>query len=125
VNLMSGNRVLVVDDDADIRDLVALKLQASGIDVDTAPDGVQGLEKANTGNFDAVVLDVMMPGMSGIDVLQAMRNAGNQTPVIMLTAKTQEHDVEAGFTAGANDYVSKPFSPRELLARVNSILQRS
>lgn len=122
---MSGNRVLVVDDDADIRDLVALKLQASGIDVDTAPDGVQGLEKANTGNFDAVVLDVMMPGMSGIDVLQAMRNAGNQTPVIMLTAKTQEHDVEAGFTAGANDYVSKPFSPRELLARVNSILQRS
>ena len=119
------HRVLVVDDDADIRDLVALKLQASGLDVDTAHDGVVGLEKASTGNFDAVILDVMMPGMSGIDVLQAMRAVGNQTPVIMLTAKTQEHDVEAGFTAGATDYVSKPFSPRELLARVNSILQRS
>lgn len=121
---MSENRVLVVDDDADIRDLVALKLQASGLQVDTAIDGIAGLEKASQGNFDAIVLDVMMPGMSGIDVLQALRTSGNTTPVILLTAKTQEHDVEAGFNAGANDYVSKPFSPRELLARVNALLTR-
>ncbi|MDH6531978.1 DNA-binding response OmpR family regulator [Aurantimicrobium minutum] len=122
---MSAHRVLVVDDDADIRDLVALKLQASGLDVDTAADGITGLEKATQLGFDAIVLDVMMPGMSGIDVLQALRSAGNQTPVILLTAKTQEHDVEAGFNAGANDYVSKPFSPRELLARVTSVLSRT
>ena len=121
---MSENRVLVVDDDADIRDLVALKLQASGLVVDTAGDGISGLDKASQGTFDAIVLDVMMPGMSGIDVLQAMRSAGNTTPVILLTAKTQEYDVEAGFNAGANDYVSKPFSPRELLARVNALINR-
>lgn len=122
---MSENRVLVVDDDADIRDLVALKLQASGLQVETATDGIEGFEKASQGSFDAIVLDVMMPGMSGIDVLQALRGAGNSTPVILLTAKTQEHDVEAGFGAGANDYVSKPFSPRELLARVNALLNRA
>lgn len=121
---MSENRVLVVDDDADIRDLVALKLQATGLHVETASDGLAGFEKASQGNFDAIVLDVMMPGMSGIDVLQALRSSGNTTPVILLTAKTQEHDVEAGFNAGANDYVSKPFSPRELLARVNALLNR-
>jgi DNA-binding response OmpR family regulator len=121
---MSENRVLVVDDDADIRDLVALKLQASGLVVDTAGDGISGLEKATQYNFDAIVLDVMMPGMSGIDVLQALRSAGNQTPIILLTAKTQEYDVEAGFNAGANDYVSKPFSPRELLARVRALINR-
>lgn len=122
---MSNNRVLVVDDDADIRDLVAIKLQASGLEVETAHDGLSGFEKASQGSFDAIVLDVMMPGMSGIDVLQALRSGGNTVPVIMLTAKTQEHDVEAGFNAGANDYVTKPFSPRELLARVNAILNRS
>lgn len=122
---MSGNRVLVVDDDADIRDLVALKLQSAGLEVETAFDGISGLSAATNGNFDAIVLDVMMPGMSGIDVLQALRDSGNQTPVIMLTAKNQEHDIEAGFNAGATDYVSKPFSPRELLARVNSLLHRA
>lgn len=122
---MSGTRVLVVDDDADIRDLVALKLQSSGLDVETAVDGISGLNVAQTSAFDLIILDVMMPGLSGIDVLQELRSAGNKTPVIMLTAKTQEHDVEAGFNAGATDYVSKPFSPRELLARVNSLLQRS
>lgn len=122
---MTGSNVLVVDDDTDIRDLVALKLQAAGLNVDTAHDGVAGLEKASTGNYGVIILDVMMPGLSGIDVLQSLRTAGIQTPVIMLTAKTQEHDVEAGFTAGATDYVSKPFSPRELLARVNALLQRA
>jgi DNA-binding response OmpR family regulator len=121
---MTSQRVLVVDDDADIRDLVALKLEASGFDVTTAPDGLQGFERATNSPFDVIVLDVMMPGMSGIDVVQALRAAGNSTPVILLTAKTQEHDVEAGFSAGANDYVSKPFSPRELLARVNALLSR-
>ena len=122
---MSDKRVLVVDDDADIRDLVALKLQASGLEVHTANDGISGLELATQGPFDAIVLDVMMPGMSGIDVLQAMRSAGNTTPVILLTAKTQEYDVEAGFNAGATDYVTKPFSPRELLARVNAVITRA
>lgn len=121
---MSNYRILVVDDDADIRDLVSLKLKAAGIEAETASDGVAGLEKASTGSFDLIVLDVMMPGLSGIDVLNALRTSGIRTPVILLTAKTQEHDVEAGFNAGASDYVTKPFSPRELLARITALLQR-
>lgn len=118
-------RVLVVDDDADIRDLVGLKLEAAGLVVLRAGDGITGLELARDESLDLIILDVMMPGMSGIDVLDALRAEKVATPVILLTAKTQEHDIEAGFNAGATDYVTKPFSPRELLARVNSILQRA
>ncbi|GAA3605741.1 response regulator transcription factor [Agrococcus terreus] len=118
---MSG-RVLVVDDDRDIRDLVAIKLESAGLDVETRPDGPQGLEAALDGSWAAIVLDVMMPGMSGIDVLRSLRERGVQTPVILLTARGQEKDVEAGFAAGADDYVTKPFSPRALLARVTAAL---
>ncbi|MGG5171561.1 response regulator transcription factor [Pseudarthrobacter sp. J1738] len=122
---MSGKKVLVVDDDADIRDLVGIKLESAGYLVTSAHDGISGLESASTGEFDAVVLDVMMPGMSGIDVLRAMRNAEITTPVLLLTARTQERDIEVGFAVGADDYVAKPFSPRELLVRVNALIARN
>ncbi|WAC65119.1 response regulator [Agrococcus sp. SL85] len=118
---MSG-RILVVDDDRDIRDLVAIKLESAGLEVETRADGVQGLEAAAEGPWSAIVLDVMMPGMSGIDVLRALRERGVETPVILLTARGQEKDIEAGFAAGADDYVTKPFSPRALLARVTAAL---
>jgi DNA-binding response OmpR family regulator len=118
---MSG-RILVVDDDRDIRDLVAIKLESAGLDVETRADGAQGLEAAVGDEWAVIVLDVMMPGMSGIDVLRAIRERGDQTPVILLTARGQEKDIEAGFAAGADHYVTKPFSPRALLARVNAAL---
>lgn len=118
---MSG-RILVVDDDRDIRDLVAIKLESAGLDVETRADGSQALEAASGGEWAVIVLDVMMPGMSGIDVLRAIRARGDRTPVILLTARGQEKDIEAGFAAGADHYVTKPFSPRALLARVNAVL---
>ena len=118
---MSG-RILVVDDDPDIRDLVAIKLESAGHEVVTRADGSQALDAGLEGGWDLIVLDVMMPGMSGIDVLRALRDRGVDTPVILLTARGQEKDIEAGFAAGADHYVTKPFSPRALLARVTAAI---
>jgi DNA-binding response OmpR family regulator len=119
--------VLVADDDRDIRDLVAFKLEAAGFDVIVAGDGDQALSRAVEHRPDVAVLDVMMPGMSGMQVLQQLRGRPDlsATRVILLTAKAQEADVESGFSMGADDYVVKPFSPRELLSRVQAVLARS
>lgn len=119
--------VLLADDDADIRDLVAFKLAQSGYDVITAGDGPSALAAAAGRLPDVAVLDVTMPGMSGLDVCRALRDdaATARLPVILLTARAQEADVQAGFGSGADDYVVKPFSPRELLSRVEAVLLRS
>jgi len=119
--------VLVADDDADIRELVAFKLAQAGFEVVTAPDGVSALETARTTPLDLAVLDLMMPGLSGLDVCAQLRReeATATLPVIMLTAKAQEQDVATGFAAGADDYVVKPFSPRELVSRVQAVLART
>ncbi len=118
--------VLVADDDADIRDLVAFKLGQSGYRVITAPDGPTALATAVMELPDLAVLDVTMPGMSGTDVCRALRAdpATAGMAIIVLTARAQEADVQAGFKAGADDYVSKPFSPRELASRVEALLAR-
>ena len=118
--------VLVADDDNDIRELVAFKLTQAGYEVVTAADGVSALETARTTPLDLAVLDLMMPGLSGLDVCAQLRReeATATLPVIMLTAKAQEQDVATGFAAGADDYVVKPFSPRELLSRVQAVLAR-
>ena len=120
-------RVLVVDDDRDIRDLVTFKLEQAGYEVRQAEDGLQALEAVREWAPDLVVLDVMMPGLSGVDVTRELRAdpATAGTPVILLTAKAQEADVETGFVSGADDYVVKPFSPRELVSRVQAVLARS
>lgn len=120
------HKILVVDDDADIRDLVSTKLESSGYDVETAGDGVKGLELASRNSYSLIISDVMMPGMSGVDMVRMMRSATPPVsiPVILLTAKNQERDIESGFAAGITDYVVKPFSPRELAARVAGILAR-
>ncbi|GAB3553270.1 hypothetical protein GCM10027404_25400 [Arthrobacter tumbae] len=120
------HKILVVDDDADIRDLVSTKLESSGYEVETAGDGVAGLELATNNEYSLVISDVMMPGMSGVDMVRMMRSAEPpiSVPVILLTAKNQERDIENGFAAGVTDYVVKPFSPRELAARVAGILAR-
>jgi DNA-binding response OmpR family regulator len=119
--------VLIADDDADIRDLVAFKLEQADLEVIAVGDGVAALEAARTERPTVVVLDVSMPGMSGLDVCRMLR-ADPQTQdmlVIMLTARVQERDVEGGFSAGADDYVTKPFSPRELVSRVQAMLARA
>ena len=119
--------VLVADDDADIRDLVAFKLEQSGLEVITVADGPAAVEQARLRQPTLAVLDVSMPGLSGIDVCRMLRAdpATAGMLIIMLTARVQEQDVEGGFSAGADDYVTKPFSPRELVSRIQALLSRT
>jgi DNA-binding response OmpR family regulator len=123
----AGTAILVADDDEDIRELVTFKLEAAGFEVVAVDNGLSALSAARERPPALVVLDVMMPGLSGIDVCRALR--AEQTtahlPIILLTARAQEGDVQAGFGAGADDYVVKPFSPRELVSRVEAVLARA
>jgi two-component system response regulator MtrA len=117
-------RIVVADDDADVRMLVALKLESSGHDVVAVENGAIALEQCQAVHPDLVVLDLMMPGMSGIEACRAIRSDPSiaATPVILLTARAQSIDVDAGLAAGADEYVTKPFSPRELAYRVDTLL---
>jgi DNA-binding response OmpR family regulator len=119
-------RVLVVDDDPVIADLVAFRLTRLGLDVSVETDGQAGLAAARELRPDLVVLDWMMPRMNGLEMCAALRADPDQalarTPVLLLTAKAQEPDLERGFAAGATDYIVKPFSPRELATRVTAAL---
>ncbi|MDI6102496.1 response regulator [Actinoplanes sp. NEAU-A12] len=119
--------VLVADDDADIRDLVAFKLEQAGLEVLAVGDGQAAVETARAYLPALAVLDVSMPGLSGIDVCRALRAEPSTAGmlIIMLTARVQEQDVEGGFNAGADDYVTKPFSPRELVSRIQALLTRA
>lgn len=118
--------VLVVDDDPDIRELVTFKLEQMGHTVTTENDGEGGLAAALADVPDLILLDVMMPKLTGIEVCQKLRDAPETAaiPVMLITAKAQEVDVERGFAAGADDYIVKPFSPRELASRVEAMLAR-
>jgi DNA-binding response OmpR family regulator len=118
-------RVLLIDDDARLHDLLASYLGQNGVEVARAADGKEGLATLATGSFDAVLLDVMMPGIDGLEVLRRLRAAGNRVPVVMLTAKGDETDRVVGLEIGADDYLPKPFSPRELLARLRAVLRRA
>jgi two-component system phosphate regulon response regulator PhoB len=120
-------RILVVDDDADIRDMLSFKLAHAGYDVHTEEDGETGLAAAQELRPDVILLDWMMPRMTGPEVCLALRQEPDtaRLPVILLTAKAQEADVQRGFATGADDYVCKPFSPRELVSRVQALLARA
>jgi two-component system, OmpR family, response regulator MtrA len=120
-------RILVADDDVDIRELVEFKLSTLGHDVVAVADGAAAIEACQAERPDLAVLDVMMPGVSGLDAIRAIRAdpALADLPVILLTARAQESDVETGFDSGADDYITKPFSPRELASRVQALLTRS
>ena len=120
---MAGKRVLVVDDDVKTTELVKLYLRRDGYKVFTAYDGIQAINLAREAHPDLVVLDLMLPGLDGFEVFRALR-AKSDVPVIMLTAKTTEQDRLAGLDLGADDYVTKPFSPKELAARVRAVLRR-
>jgi two-component system alkaline phosphatase synthesis response regulator PhoP len=116
-------RILAVDDEADVLRLVEIKLKKAGFDVVTARDGEEGVQKALAERPDVILMDVMMPKMDGYTAVGKIREQVQPAPIIlMLTAKGQESDVVEGLTAGADDYVIKPFSPRELIARINVAL---
>ncbi|HET9499977.1 MAG TPA: response regulator [Marmoricola sp.] len=120
-------RIVIADDDADIRELVVFKLRHGGHEVIPVADGAAAVEACSSQRPDLVILDVMMPGMSGLEAARALRKDTDLAglPIIMLTARAQESDIEQGFEAGADDYVVKPFSPRELASRVEAVLARS
>jgi len=117
-------RVLLIDDDARLAELLDDNLRPQGVALVLAGGGQAGLAALAAGGFDAILLDVMMPGFDGLAVLRTLREAGHRVPVIMLTARGDEADRVVGLELGADDYVAKPFSPRELLARLRAVLRR-
>jgi len=121
---MADARILVVDDERKVVELVTLYLKREGYQVLAAYDGLQALELARQKQPDLIILDLMLPGIDGLAVCRALRNEGNNVPVVMLTARTLEEDKLTGLDTGADDYVTKPFSPRELVARVRAVLRR-
>jgi DNA-binding response OmpR family regulator len=118
-------RILVAEDQADIRDLLALNLRNAGYAVEAVADGTAALASQNESASDLLILDLMMPGLDGLEVCKALRARGRSTPILMLTAKSTELDRVLGLELGADDYLTKPFSLAELLARVKALLRRA
>jgi DNA-binding response OmpR family regulator len=121
----AGKQLLIVDDDADMRVLLAEYFRRLGFQVEDRESGMEALEPALTGKFDCFILDVSMPGMTGLELLKRVRSRGVETPALFLTAHDALDDKVAGFEAGADDYLAKPFSPRELEYRVEALLRRT
>jgi two-component system response regulator MprA len=118
-------RVLVVDDEEAVRESVRHALELEGYDVELAPDGGRALAQIEASLPDALILDVLMPGVSGLDVARRLRSGGNRVPILMLTARAEVDDRVAGLDAGADDYLVKPFALDELLARLRALLRRA
>ncbi len=123
---MTGRKVVVVEDDPDILELIEYNLRREGLEVATATNGRSGLAVIGRERPDLVLLDLMLPGLDGLDVCRRLRavESTRDLPIIIVTARGEEQDVVRGLSAGADDYVHKPFSPRELLARVEAVLRR-
>lgn len=117
--------LLLVDDDVRLRELLARYLETQGFQVKGVGDGAQMRQALDRGHFDLIVLDLMLPGESGLDICRRLRGQGDDTPIVMLTAKGDEIDRVVGLEIGADDYLPKPVSPRELLARIRSVLRRA
>jgi two-component system response regulator MprA len=118
-------QILIVDDEPAVRSSLSRALQLKGYHIGMAADGSQALALARDARYDAVVLDVMLPGVDGLEVCRRLRNAGNDTPILMLTARDAIGDRVAGLDAGADDYLVKPFALEELLARLRALLRRN
>ena len=118
------NRILVIDDDLDLSELLAKYLRREGFDVDRVHEGDTGADRALSGDYALIVLDVMLPGLNGFDVLSSIRRKSS-VPVLMLTARGDDVDRIVGLEMGADDYLAKPFNPRELIARIRAILRRA
>lgn len=119
-----SHRILLVEDDRDIAHLVELHLRDMRCEVHTSADGAAALEKVRSGSYDLIILDLMIPGLDGLEVCRRLRALPNYTPILMLTAKSSELDRVLGLEMGADDYMTKPFSIRELLARVKALFRR-
>ncbi len=119
------SRILIVEDDADLAFGISDDLQVEGYDVEVVSDGDFALKRAGEVHWDLILLDIMLPGKDGFEICRKLRHARVRTPIIMLTAKTQEAEKVMGLELGADDYVTKPFSPRELRARVKAVLRRT
>jgi DNA-binding response OmpR family regulator len=121
-----NKRALLVEDDYDICELVKIVLRSEGFATDIVHEGNSGLDMAMQNRYSIIILDIMLPGMSGWDICKKIRDgsAGSNVPIVMLTAKNEESDKVHGLEIGADDYISKPFSPRELLARVKALMRR-
>jgi two-component system, OmpR family, response regulator MprA len=118
-------RLLVVDDDPSVREALALVLDLDGFEVSTAEDGREAIRTLAVSHQDAVVLDVLMPGLDGLEVCRRIRASGDRTPVLMLTARSEVSERVAGLEAGADDYLAKPFAREELIARLRALLRRT
>ena len=118
-------RLLIAEDELDLAEALTVFFQKNHFSVDAVNDGADAYEYASSGEYDAIILDVMMPKMNGIDVLRRLRAEGIKTPIMMLTAKGMKDDRITGFNAGADDYLPKPFEPDELICRVRAMLRRS
>ncbi len=120
-------KLLIIEDEADIRELISFNLEMSGYEVDKARDGEEGLALARSGGYDLIILDLMLPGMDGMKVCSMIRKdpETKSIPIIMLTARSEDEDIVAGLESGADDYITKPFSPRILIARVKTALRRN
>jgi len=118
------SKILIIEDDRDIADLIAIHMEDNGHESTKVYDGKEGLLKAMEGQHDLIILDLKLPGMDGLDICQKLRMEKVDTPIIMLTSKSEEIDKVLGLEIGADDYMTKPFSLRELVARVKTILRR-
>ena len=116
-------RILVVEDERDLNSIICNKLMKEGYNVDACYDGMAALDYMEAERYDGAIMDIMIPGKDGIEVLKDMRKAGIQTPVLFLTAKTQTQDIVDGLDAGASDYMKKPFEFSELMARLRVMLR--
>lgn len=124
-NALQRPRLLLIEDDPQVAEVVSEVARASGFRIDTRRDGISGAEAAREPTYDLILLDIMLPDKDGWSICKELRCEGNEIPIIMLTAKTSESDRISGLTMGADDYVVKPFSPRELIARIRAVLKRS
>ncbi len=118
-------RLLIAEDERDLAEALKAFFEKNQFAADTVGDGISAYDYASTGEYDALILDIMMPKMDGVEVLKKLRREGIKTPVMMLTAKGQKEDRITGFDAGADDYLPKPFEPDELISRVRAMLRRS
>lgn len=119
-----SKKILIIEDNRDLAHLLESHLKDLAFQVDLSFDGIAGLTKADSNNYDLVILDLMLPGLDGIEICQRLRRKSSYVPILMLTAKSSEMDRVVGLEVGADDYVTKPFSIRELLARVKAIFRR-
>jgi phosphate regulon transcriptional regulator PhoB len=124
---MTTKNILIVDDEPDIVELISYNLKKEGFHLSTALDGEEALQKVRTGHLDLIILDLMLPGIHGMELCRILRNNPRtaHVPIIMLTARGEESDKVRGLETGADDYMTKPFSPKELIARVKAVLRRS